>query len=106
MNFEVIIQPSAARDIDDICGYYEKHFLSPSASKNFIKNLRESFKELQKYPDIGIDVTHRLSRPFYQKYKLYMVIVGNYFAFYFIHNNEVQVLRILYQGRKWIDLFS
>ncbi|MDR2977130.1 MAG: type II toxin-antitoxin system RelE/ParE family toxin [Streptococcaceae bacterium] len=106
MSFEVIIQPSAERDIDEICAYYEKHFLSPGAARNFVHNVQETFKKLQRYPEIGIDVTHRLARPFYRNYKLYMIIIGNYFAFYFIHKKQVQVLRVLYQGRNWIDLFS
>jgi plasmid stabilization system protein ParE len=48
MSYEVIIQPSAERDIDEICDYCEKHFLPPQTSTNFIDNLKKLLQETSK----------------------------------------------------------
>ncbi|MCL2321356.1 MAG: type II toxin-antitoxin system RelE/ParE family toxin [Oscillospiraceae bacterium] len=106
MNYSVSIMPEAETDLDEIYDYISYHFLSKEAARNTLENIRLSIKILEDYPEIGIDVSQRLKKPFSKKHNLRMIISGSYLVFYIIDNNDVAILRVLYQSRNWIEIFG
>ena len=95
----------ARNDIDEIFDYIAHHFLSKEAAKNTVQNIKLSIKKLEDFPDIGINVSHRLKK-LYRNKTLKMLIAGNYLVFYIVENGEVIILRVLYQKRNWIEIFG
>ena len=95
----------ARNDIDAIFDYISQHFLSKDAAKNTVQNIKLSIKKLEEFPEIGINVSHRLKKPYRDK-NLKMIISGSYLVFYTVENEDVAILRVLYQSRNWIEIFG
>lgn len=106
MEYNLVITKEAEEDLDQINNYILNHFLSPQAAENTMNNIKSGIKTILKIPDLGIDVSERLAKPFSLKHKLRMLPVGNYLIFYIIDNQTIAILRVTYQHRNWIELFK
>lgn len=106
MACEVLIADAAQKDLDDIFTYINEKFLAPQAASNTLNNIKLTILKVAEVPEIGIDVSKRLNHQFQESETLRMIPAGNYLVFYIISDQEVVVLRVLYQRRNWLEIFS
>ncbi len=106
MALKVTITPEAEYDLDEIYDYILHHFLTPQAAENTMSNIRQAIQRLIEIPDLGIDVSKRLGKPFSNTHTLRMTIAGNYLVFYIVDGQQIAILRVLYQKRNWIEIFK
>lgn len=101
------IAPDAERDLDSIENYMISHFLSEQAAKSVMGNIKTSLSDLMSYPEIGIKISDRLAGSVIPKeyLNLRMVISGSYLIFYVIEQTIVQIYRVVYQKRDWVNMF-
>ncbi|MDR2976154.1 MAG: type II toxin-antitoxin system RelE/ParE family toxin [Streptococcaceae bacterium] len=101
------ISPDAERDLDEIDNYLRHHFLSEQAAESIMGNIKTSLSDLIQFPEIGINAADRIGKEklpdIYQNIR--MIISGSYLIFYVLEGSTVQIYRVLYQKRDWINLF-
>lgn len=106
MIYKVLITDMAQKDLDDIFVYINDKFLARQAASNTLSNIKSAILKVAEMPEIGINVSKRLDKEFQSLETLRMVLAGNYLVFYIISNQNLVVLRVLYQRRNWIEIFS
>ncbi|MDI6614994.1 type II toxin-antitoxin system RelE/ParE family toxin [Leuconostoc suionicum] len=106
MAYNILITDAAQRDLDDIFAYINKKFLAPQAASNTLSNIKFSILKVAEMPAIGIDVSKRLNKKFKSSETLRMIPAGNYLVFYIISDQELVILRVLYQRRNWLEIFG
>lgn len=106
MVYNILITDAAQRDLDDIFAYINEKFLAPQAASYTLSNIKLSILKVAEMPAIGIDVSKRLHKKFKSSETLRMIPAGNYLVFYIISDQELVILRILYQRRNWLEIFS
>lgn len=106
MVYNILITDAAQRDLDDIFAYINEKFLAPQAASNTLSNIKLSILKVAEMPAIGIDVSKRLHKKFKNSEILRMIPAGNYLVFYIISDQELFVLRVLYQRRNWLEIFG
>ncbi|WP_188353526.1 type II toxin-antitoxin system RelE/ParE family toxin [Leuconostoc pseudomesenteroides] len=106
MAYDVLITDAAQRDLDDIFAYIIEKFLAPQAASNTLSNIKLAILKVAEMPEIGIDVSKRLNKKFKSSEILRMIPAGNYLVFYIASNQDLVILRVLYQRRNWLEIFS
>lgn len=106
MAYNILITDAAQRDLDDIFAYIHEKFLAPQAASNTLSNIKLSILKVAEMPAIGIDVSKRLHKKFKSSEILRMTPAGNYLVFYIISDQELVILRVLYQRRNWLEIFG
>lgn len=106
MAYNILITDAAQRDLDDIFAYINEKFLAPQAASNTLSNIKLSILKVAEMPVIGIDVSKRVNKKFKSSETLRMIPAGNYLVFYIISDQELVILRVLYQRRNWLEIFG
>lgn len=106
MAYDVLITDAAQRDLDDIFAYINEKFLAPQAASNTLSNIKSAILKVAEIPEIGIDVSKRLDKKFKSSELLRMIPAGNYLVFYIVSDQDLVILRVLYQRRNWLEIFS
>ncbi|APE77593.1 type II toxin-antitoxin system RelE/ParE family toxin (plasmid) [Leuconostoc mesenteroides] len=106
MAHNILITAAAQRDLDDIFEYINEKFLAPQAAINTLSNIKLSILKIAEMPEIGIDVFKRLHKKFKISETLRMIPAGNYLVFYIISDQDLVILRVLYQRRNWLEIFG
>ncbi|MDR1473990.1 MAG: type II toxin-antitoxin system RelE/ParE family toxin [Lactobacillales bacterium] len=106
MAYNINITEEAQEDLNQIFDYISKHFLASQAATNTLENIRLTILKLEEFPEIGVDVSERLKKKFSDEVKLRMLITGHYLVFYIFENSTITILRVLYQKRNFIEIFS
>jgi toxin ParE1/3/4 len=93
MDYQVILSPSARRDLRDIVRYISTD--NPAAAMNFSRLLVSSTKNLGKFPDIGREV------PEFGQATLREIIVRSYRVVYRVRDKEkrIEVIRFWHAAR-------
>ena len=87
--------PVAAQDLTEIIGYIKID--APQAAMKLLDNIDDSISKLEIFPYMGtVPRDIRLQSLGYR-----MLIVENYFAFYIVRDDTVEIHRILSSRRKF-----
>ena len=98
--YEVVITPSAQKDLNEIKSYFT-NVLKTSSNSIFEKFL-EQVKILKNHP-----FTYRIHQDSLLKLIGYRVIpIENYLIFYVVKKNVVQIHRVLYAKRNYMQLLG
>ena len=98
--YEVVVTPSAQKDLTEIKSYFTD-VLKTSSNSIFDKFL-EQVKILKVHP-----FTYRVHQDPLLKLVGYRVIpIDNYLMFYVVRSNTVQIHRILYAKRNYLQLLN
>ena len=100
--FEVKYLPSFYQDLDAIVEYISVALEAPRAALNLLDELEEEINNLKKYPN-----AHRLYhpiKPILTKYRI--LTVKNYFVFYVVIENIIEIHRIIYKKRNLSQLIN
>ena len=90
------ISPAAASDLAEIKAYISLELHNPQAAQRIVKSITHDLRHLQQNPYLGFSVSAKTGR----EIDLRALLSGNYFLFYRVENEAVQVARIL-DGRQY-----
>lgn len=89
------ITPAAASDLAEIKAYISLELHNPQAAQRIVKSITHDLRHLQQHPYLGFSVSAKIGR----ETDLRALFSGNYFLFYRVETEAVQVARIL-DGRQ------
>ena len=89
------ITPAAASDLAEIKAYISLELHNPQAARRIVKSITHDLRHLQQNPHLGFSVSAKTGR----ETDLRALLSGNYFLFYRVEIEAVQVARIL-DGRQ------
>lgn len=89
------ITPVAANDLAEIKAYISLELHNPQAAQRIVKSITNDLRHLQQNPCLGFSVSAKTGK----ETDLRALLSGNYFLFYRVENEAVQVARIL-DGRQ------
>lgn len=93
--YKLKITPAAARDLTEINAYISTQLHNPQAARRIVKIITRDLRLLQQNPHLGFSVSAKIGR----ETDLRALLSGNYFLFYRIENETIQVSRVL-DGRQ------
>jgi len=99
MEYEVILETTAIRDLYGILDYITDVLKSPQAAQRVFSSIEKQVMSLGHMPE-----RHSIVREEpYATIGVRLIPVENYNAFYVVDNSahEVRILRILYNRREW-----
>ena len=100
--FKVIVEVVARQDMLDIRRYISKTLKDPVAAKRIYESMKAAILTLDHSP-----LRHAVVRDEpYASLELRRLFIENYTAFYLVDakENEVHVIRVLYNRREWQNL--
>lgn len=90
----------AKQDLIEIKKYIKYTLQEPKTAQNLIKKIRKEIEELKSSPEIYAIIDEELIK----NLEIRKLIINSYIVFYRIKNNNIQIVRIMYEGRNWINL--
>ena len=93
--YKLKITPAAASDLAEINAYISTQLHNPQAARRIVKIITHDLRLLQQNPHLGFSVSAKIGR----ETNLRALLSGNYFLFYRIENEAIQVSRVL-DGRQ------
>lgn len=90
----------ARQDLIDIKQYIKYNLQEPTIAKKLISKIGMEIDKLKINPEIYAIIDD----DFIKKLEIRKVIVDNYIVFYRIKNNNIQIVRVMYGRRNWINL--
>ena len=90
--YKIRYLPVAQKDLHAIVLYFLDNLKSPQAAMNFIETFNECILRLQKYPYSC--KLYQPQEPIESEYRF--LSVKNYFVFYIVTENIVEIHRIIY----------
>lgn len=93
--YKLKITPAAASDLAEINAYISTQLHNPQAARRIVKIIAHDLQLLQQNPHLGFSVSAKIGR----ETNLRALLSGNYFLFYRIENETIQVSRVL-DGRQ------
>ena len=92
--------PEAQSDLLDIKRYITEELDSPMAAENTLKKILKNIRMLEFQPHIGAPLSSIVDIDTHYRF----LVCGNYLAFYYVENDEVYIVRILYGRRDYIKI--
>lgn len=89
------ITPAAASDLAEIKAYISLELYHPQAARRIVKSITHDLRHLRQNPHLGVSVSAKTGRGD----DLRALISGNYFLFYRVKDETIQVARVL-DGRQ------
>ena len=89
------ISPAAASDLAEISAYITLELYNPQAARRIVKSITHDLRHLQQNPHLGFSVSAKTGRG----NDLRALLSGNYFLFYRVKGETIQVARVL-DGRQ------
>ena len=89
------ITPAAASDLAEIKADISLELHNPQAAQRIVRSITHDLRHLQQNPHLGFAVSAKIG----METDLRALLSGNYFLFYRVENETVQVARIL-DGRQ------
>lgn len=88
------------QDLIEIKQYIKYNLQEPEIAQNLISKIRSKINSLRDNPEIYSVITDSIVG----KLEVRKLIVDNYIVFYKVENKIIQVVRIMYGRRNWIEL--
>lgn len=98
--YNIEYSKEAKQDLIDIKRYIKYNLQEPVIAQRLISKIKNEIDKLKNDPEIFSIIDD----DFIKKLEIRKLIVDNYIAFYRINNNNIQIVRVMYGRRNWIDL--
>ena len=98
--YNVEYSKEAKQDLIGIKRYIKYNLQEPNTAQKLISKIKMEIDQLKNNPTIYAIIEDELIR----KLEIRKLIVNNYIVFYRIKNENVQIVRIMYGRRNWINL--
>jgi len=98
--YNIEYSKEAREDLIEIKRYIKYNLQEPKTAQNLTSKIRSEIDKLKNNPQIFAIIDD----DFIKKFEIRKLIVDNYIVFYRIQNNNIQIARIMYGRRNWINL--
>ena len=99
-SYTIEYSKEAKQDLIDIKKYIKYNLQEPSTAQKLITKIRNQINSLKSNPEIYAIIDDDIIK----KLEIRKLIVDNYIVFYRMKNNDLEIVRIMYGRRNWIDL--
>ena len=90
----------AKQDLIEIKQYIKYNLQGPEIAQKLILKIRKEISTLKNNPEIYTIIDDDIIK----KLEIRKLMIDNYIVFYRIKNNNIQIVRIMYGRRNWINL--
>lgn len=97
---EIRFTPAALADMRDIKTYITEELCSEQAAVNTVSRIMKRIRQLEAFPELGACLSAAVELEVPYRY----LVCGNYLAFYRIDRGEVQIIRVLYGRRNYMQI--
>ena len=98
--YNIEYSKESKEDLIRIKQYIKYNLQEPETANKLISKIRKSIKTLKENPEIYAIIDDDIIR----KLEIRKLIVDNYIIFYRIKNDSIEIVRIMYGRRNWINL--
>ena len=98
--YNIEYSKESKEDLIRIKQYIKYNLQEPETANKLISKIRKSVKTLKDNPKIYTIIDDDVIK----KLKIRKFIVDNYIVFYRIENDSVEIVRIMYGRKNWINL--
>ena len=98
--YNIEYSKEAKQDLIGIKRYIKYNLQEPNTAQKLISKIKMEIDKLKNDPTIYAIIEDELIK----KLEIRKLIVNNYIVFYRIKNENVQIVRIMYGRRNWINL--
>lgn len=98
--YNIEYSKESKEDLIGIKQYIKYNLQEPETANKLIFKIRKSIKTLKDNPNVYTIIDDDVIR----KLEIRKLIVDNYIIFYRIKNNNIEIVRIMYGRRNWINL--
>ena len=88
------------QDLMGIKQYIKNNLQEPEIAQKLIFKIRKEINALKNNPEIYAIINDDIIK----RLEIRKLIVDNYIVFYRIKNNNIQIVRVMYGKRNWINL--
>ena len=98
--YNIEYSKESKEDLIRIKQYIKYNLQEPEIANKLISNIKKSIKTLKDNPEIYTIIDDDMIR----KLEIRKLIVENYIVFYRIKDDSIEIVRIMYGRRNWINL--
>lgn len=98
--YSIEYSKESKEDLKGIKQYIKYNLQEPEITQKLISKIRKEINGLKRNPQIYSIIDDDLLK----KLEIRKLIVDNYIVFYRIKNDNVEIVRIMYGRRNWINL--
>ncbi len=98
--YNIEYSKESKEDLIRIKQYIKYNLQEPEIANKLISNIKKSIKTLKDNPEIYTIIDDDMIR----KLEIRKLIVDNYIVFYRIKDDSIEIVRIMYGRRNWINL--
>lgn len=98
--YKIEYSKDSKQDLIGIKQYIKYNLQEPEIAQKLISKIKNEINNLNNNPKIYAIIDDELIK----RLEIKKLIVDNYIVFYRIKNNNIEIVRIMYGRRNWIDL--
>lgn len=98
--YKIEYSKDSKQDLIGIKQYIKYNLQEPEIAQKLISKIKNEINNLNNNPKIYAIIDDELIK----RLEIRKLIVDNYIVFYRIKNNNIEIVRIMYGRRNWIDL--
>jgi addiction module RelE/StbE family toxin len=98
--YNIEYSKESKQDLIGIKQYIKYNLQEPETAQKLISKIRNEINNLKNNPEIYAIIDDELIK----KLEIRKMIVDNYIIFYRIKNNNIEIVRVMYGRRNWINL--
>ena len=98
--YNIEYSKESKEDLIEIKQYIKYNLQEPETANKLISKIRKSIRTLKDNPEIYAIIDDDIIR----KLEIRKLIVDNYIIFYRIKNDNIEIVRIMYERINWINL--
>lgn len=98
--YNVEYSRESKQDLIEIKQYIKYNLQEPEIAQKLIYKIKDKINTLKNNAEMHAIIDEDIIK----KLEIRKLIVDNYIIFYRIKNNNIQIVRIMYMRRNWVDL--
>jgi addiction module RelE/StbE family toxin len=98
--YNIEYSKESKQDLIGIKQYIKYNLQEPETAQKLISKIRNEINNVKNNPEIYAIIDDELIK----KLEIRKMIVDNYIIFYRIKNNNIEIVRVMYGRRNWINL--
>lgn len=98
--YNIEYSKESKQDLIGIKQYIKYNLQEPAIAEKLISKIRKEINDMKDNPELYTIIDDDIIR----KLEIRKLIVDNYIIFYRIKDNNIQIVRIMYGRRNWINL--
>ena len=100
IKYNIVYSKESKQDLIGIKQYIKYNLQEPDIAQKLISKMREEIDNLKYNPEIYSIINDDLIK----RLEIRKMIVNNYIVFYRVKKDNIEIVRIMYGRRNWINL--